>query len=385
MKNELNTNKRDKLAKYSPGEKITKQINPGKIIWPFLFGCAFTAGMLYWQLKDTSFSFNILQFTKTTILFLFIAWACMFLRDMGYIVRLRVLADNRLTWRQAFRIILLWEFTSAITPSSVGGTAFAVVFIHKEGMSIGNSASIVLLTSFLDELYFVLMFPLLVLLIGPQTLFSVGDLGQGISFTNEFFYFGMLGYIILLLYVLFVGYGLFINPVIIKKIILKIFQFRFLRRWRKSARKAGRDIELGSMDYKNKSFTFWMKAFGSTFITWTARYWVVNFIFIAFFVINKSHFLLFARQLVMWIMMLVSPTPGGSGLSELVFSEYLGDFLPQAAGISVVLAVFWRFYTYYPYLFIGAMIVPGWLKKNFSGSKKGVDVKTLNIKEGFII
>ena len=290
-------------------EKIPRHLSLKQIVWPILFGLSFTWAMLYYQLHDKKFSFESLQFTSTTFLWLFVAWLCMAVRDVGYIMRLRVLSDNRLTWRKAFRVIMLWEFTSAITPSSVGGTSVAVVYIHKEGITVGKSASIVLLTSFLDELYFVLMFPLLIIIAGPLALFSAGDFGQGVSFTNEFFYFGVLGYTIILFYVLFVGYGLFKNPTVIKKAILKIFQLRFLRRWRKAARRAGRDIELGSMDYKNKSFSFWFKSFGSTFLSWTARYLVVNFIFLAFFQVSKGHFLLFARQLVMWIMMLVSPIP----------------------------------------------------------------------------
>ena len=66
--------------------------------------------------------------------------------------------------------------------------------------------------------------------------------------------------------------------------------------------------------------------------------------------------------------MLVSPTPGGSGFSEYVFSEYLGDFLPTA-GVAVLMALLWRFATYYPYLFIGVYLFPRWLKMKF-GKKK---------------
>jgi len=369
MENRKNTKKNITADTQNVESNIPHKLKPSKIIFPLLFGAVFTGALLYFQLKGKNFSIDALQITVVSVFWLFIAAMCMVCRDVGYILRLRTLSDNQLTLRQALRIIMLWEFTSAITPTSVGGTSVAVIFIHKEGISIGKSASIVLLTSFLDELYFVLMFPLLIILVGTETLFSVGDIEKGISFTNEFFYFGFLGYVLILLYVLFVGYGLFINPKVIKKAILKIFQLRFLRRWRKSARRAGFDIEKGSSDYKSKPFNFWVKAFGSTFLSWTARYWVVNFIFIAFFIVPKSHFLLFARQLVMWIMMLVSPTPGGSGLSELVFSNYLSDFLPPTAGLAVVMAVIWRFYTYYPYLFVGAALVPSWLRKSFKMTK----------------
>ena len=86
--------------------------------------------------------------------------------------------------------------------------------------------------------------------------------------------------------------------------------------------------------------------------------------FLAFFTVS-DHALLFARQLVMWIMMLVSPTPGGSGFTEFIFSEYLGDFLPQVAGVAVVMALLWRLITYYPYLIIGVIMVPAWIRNRF--------------------
>ena len=66
----------------------------------------------------------------------------------------------------------------------------------------------------------------------------------------------------------------------------------------------------------------------------------------------------------MWIMMLVSPTPGGSGFAEFVFTEYLGEFLPGAVG-AIAMAILWRLVTYYPYLLAGVFIVPKWVSRHF--------------------
>ena len=132
-----------------------------------------------------------------------------------------------------------------------------------------------------------------------------------------------------------------------------------------SAAKAGTEIMDSSKELKNKSFSFWLKTFSATIFSWTSRYWVVNAMFLAFFTVG-DHIMLYARQLVMWIMMLVSPTPGGSGFTEFVFSEYLGDFIPQVAGVTIVMALLWRLITYYPYLIIGAFIVPAWVRKRFN-------------------
>ena len=132
------------------------KIKIGNIIYPILIGLGVVA-YLIWKEFDIE-AFTSLSFTGKTVIALLLAILCMFGRDIGYIIRLKVLSSNQLSWLQAFRVIMLWEFTSAITPSAIGGTSFAIIYVHKEGINLGKSSSIVLLTSFLDELYFIFMF-----------------------------------------------------------------------------------------------------------------------------------------------------------------------------------------------------------------------------------
>jgi uncharacterized protein (TIRG00374 family) len=345
---------------------LVSKLKPRKIILPVLIGLA-VAGWFIVKDIDTDVLSKLI-FSWKAALWLFIAWICMFCRDLGYIIRIRILSDKDLTWKQAFRVIMLWEFTSAITPSTVGGTAVAVVFLHKEGISVGRSTSIVLATSFLDELYFVIMLPLMILIVGQSALFTTSLQGTGISFLNELALLAGIGYSIILLWVLLVGYGLFYNPEGISRLIVKIFSLPVLKRWKESAIKAGNDIVNSSGELKTKPFSFWIKAMTATFLSWTARYWVVNAIIVAFFTIN-DHFLIFARQLVTWIMMIISPSPGGSGFAELILGRYISDQIPAdpaiAGSIALAIAIIWRIISYYPYLVIGAMIVPGWIERKF--------------------
>ena len=344
-------------------QDIASQISPWKMIWPISIGLAVVAYLLYDNFDVKAF--EIVQFTWNSIFWLFIAIILMLFRDIGYVIRIKVLTDNQFSWIQAIRVILLWEFTSAITPSAVGGTGLAVIYVNKEGLSIGRSTAVVMATSFLDELYFIIMLPLLLLFINIDKLFAVGGIE---SYSQEIFILAVLGYSVKLIYTIFISYGLFKNPRIIKKLLFNVFSIRFLKKWRYSATQAGNEIMDSSKELKKKPFSFWLKAFGATVFSWTSRYWVVNAIFVAFFVI-ENHTLLYARQLVMWIIMLVSPTPGGSGFTEFVFTEYLGDFLPQVAGVVVLMATLWRLITYYPYLIIGAIIGPQWVKKNFKAKE----------------
>jgi glycosyltransferase 2 family protein len=333
-----------------------KTISPNKIIYPIIIGLGVVGFMLYKKFDVEAF--EVISFSSKSYFWLFVAVLFMIIRDIGYIIRIRILTDNEFTWRKAFRVIMLWEFTSAITPSAIGGTSVAILYVHKEGISVGRSSAVVMATSFLDELYFILMFPLLLLFINSTDLFAIGG---GFSFTNAFLVMALGGYSLKFLYILVLSYGLFQNPRGLKWLLLMIFKLPILRRWKHGANQAGTEIIDSSRELKIKPFSFWLKAFISTFFSWTARYWVVNAIFLAFFVVH-DHLLLFARQLVMWIMMLVSPTPGGSGLSEYVFDNYLSDFLPDIAGIAIIMALVWRLLTYYPYLIIGAIMLPKWLK-----------------------
>jgi uncharacterized protein (TIRG00374 family) len=347
----------------SNSNSLLKSINRRKIIAPILIGFGAVA-YLFWDEFDVN-AFDKVTFTKMSVLWIFCAVCMMMLRDLGYILRIKILSGNQMTWRQCIRVIFLWEFTSAVTPSAVGGTSIAVLFLYKEKVPIGQSTAIVMATAFLDELYFLLMFPLLLVVVNSTALFSITSSSfNGVNWSNEFFYFAVIGYSLKAAFTFLVFYGLFINPRGVKWLIAKIFTLRFLKRWRRSAIKTGNDIMLASKEFKSKPFSFWVKVFATTFLSWTARYWVVNFLFIAFFVV-PDHIIIFARQLVMWIMMLVSPTPGGSGFSEFIFSEFLGESIPVVTLIPV-LAILWRFISYYPYLIIGAFLVPTWIKQKFS-------------------
>lgn len=341
-----------------------QKIKMSHIVLPILIGLGVVAYMIYNDFDSNVF--KTLTFNANSVLWLFVAIIFMFGRDLGYIIRLRILSDGKISWYECFRVIMLWEFTSAVTPSAIGGTSFAIIYVHKGGLTVGQSSAVVLLTSFLDELYFVLMFPILFFIIGKTQLFTINGINTGIH--GSVFSLFMIGYTLKALYTLFISYGLFVRPRGFKWIIVKVFSIKWLRKWRPSAVTTGDDIISSSKELKKKNFTFWIKVIGATFLSWSSRYLVVNAIVLAFF-FTHEHFLLFARQFVMWVMMLVMPTPGGSGFSEFFFKEYLGEFFPTA-GIAVIIALIWRLITYYPYLVIGVIMFPRWIKAKFPRKKK---------------
>ena len=351
--------------------QLVQNLKPKKIILPILIGLALVGWFIFSEIDPDVFS--VLDFTWKSVLGILVAWLFMIGRDLGYMIRIRILTDKKLTWRQAFRVIMLWEFTTAITPSTVGGTTVAVVFLNKENISVGKSTAVILATSFLDELYFVIMMPLMVLLVGQSALFITSLQGTGMAFLNHLMLLALIGYSLIFIWVVVIGYGLFFNPHAIRKAIIWLFRLPILNRWQNAAEKAGDDIVESSHELRKKNWSFWGKTTAATFLSWTSRYWVVNAILVAFFTIN-DHFLIFARQLVTWIMMMISPSPGGSGFAELILSRYISDIIPVdiaiAGSVALAISIIWRIISYYPYLIIGAFIAPGWINKNFIKHKK---------------
>lgn len=337
-------------------EKESSGFSIWKILLPTFIGLGVVAFMF-----SREFSVNDLKqvsVTGHTLIWIFIAFCFMLGRDIGFVIRYRFLTEKQLTWKQCIKVTLLAEFGTAITPSSVGGSSMAVLFLAKENIPVGRSTAMVFVTLLLDEMFFVLTFPILLMFIPFHTLFADNTaLGSGVLVLF------IAAYIVKMLLCTLLIIGLFVRPQTIRWLIIKVFRLPFLRRWHYGAAKAGDDLIVSSREIRGKPFSYWFPLITATILSWCSRYLVVNAIFMAFFPVYDN-LLIFARQFVMWIVMVISPTPGGSGISEFIFKQYLSEFIPLA-GVVPLIILLWRLLTYYNYLFVGALIVPGWVKKSF--------------------
>lgn len=323
-----------------------------KIAIPAVLGLGFAGWLIYTEVKPEVVS--TINLSVKTLLFILLAFVFMAGRDIGYMIRIRLFARGDLSWKQAFRVIMLWEFTSAITPTTIGGTSVAVVFVHKEGLSVGRSATMVMLTAFFDELFFTIIFPLVIFLVGFDHLF-------GFPGASALMPVIVAGYVLKLSLTVALSYGLFFNPRGLGRAVVGLFSLPVLRRWKRSAVRAALDIKLSAEEIKSYPVGFWFKAFGATMMSWVSRFLVANAIFMAF-VTLQDHILVFARQLAMWVPMIISPTPGGAGFAEYIFQNFLSDVVSgSGSGLTPIIALLWRAVTYYPYLIIGALIIPRWV------------------------
>jgi uncharacterized protein (TIRG00374 family) len=261
---------------------------------------------------------------------------------------------------------MLWEFGSAITPSVIGGSALAFFIVSLEGIPVGRSTAIVMITALLDELFYIIITPIVVLIVGVSLAFNTDFrftfLGYEFGETQIFF----IGYGFMCLLTLVILVAIFFFPQGFKKLLYLLAEKKLFRKIKDKTKKMGDDIVTSSQEFKGKGFVFWAKAYLCTVFSWTSRFLVVNCILLAFSPVGE-HLLVFARQLVMWIILCISPTPGSSGVAEFAFPLFIGEFMPQ--GTHATIALIWRLYTYYPYLILGSLVLPYWTKRVFKRKK----------------
>jgi uncharacterized protein (TIRG00374 family) len=331
-----------------------------KILWRAALPAAIGICVAVWLFHDEfqNDTWRSITFDFRTIIALVAAAVFVVGRDFGLTWRFHTLADGDLSWHRALRVDLMCAFTSAITPSAVGGSALAIFYLNREGVKLGRATTLTLTTLFLDELFFVVFCPILFLLIPAKQLF-------GSQADNA-----LLGSIQLVFWLVYAGIviwtgilytGIIAKPRIVGRTFLRLFSIKILRRWRPQIYGMTENMSATAAWVKGRSMKWWLNIFGATTLSWFSRYFIVNSLFWGF-VADASGLLVFGRQFVVWVVLMISPTPGGSGISEWLFANYYGDLIGNVS-IALILALIWRVLSYYIYLIIGACLVPSYFRR----------------------
>jgi len=345
-------------------KQIFATLNPNKVWFPVIIGLGIVFLMFY---LDPSINAQTLKGVfDGSIWWILLAIVVILCRDIGYMYRIRVVTDNHLTWSRALYVIILWEFSSAVTPSVVGGSAVAIFILNKEGIKLGKAIAYVMVTAILDNLFFVIGAPI-ILYFAQGNIFPASRLMEmrlGRSLEVLFW----VSYGLYASYSLVMALALFYKPRVFKWVLLKIFSIKWLRKWKYSANEFGNQIIEASKELIGKNYKYWLTIVGATVFIWSSRYLMLNALIGAYESLTVSeHVVIFARQVIMWIVMMISPTPGSSGTAEFFFGQFFAEFLN---GYTFVTSILWRMLSYYPYLILGAIFLPRWIKQVFFKKKE---------------
>lgn len=283
-------------------------------------------------------------------------------------LRFRHLCQRKLSVAEAFRINVLCEFTSAVTPSAVGGSGLAFVYLNREGVSMGRSIFTMFAALLADEAFLAISCVLLYFCVPSHLLFCLAD-GVGISAdaTNEWIKGGVQAIFIVSTLIVAVWtailYLLLLHrPQILGWVLKGCCKIPFLRRFLPKVEKFSEEMTMASEEAKLEGGRFWLQLMGYTSLAWLSRFAIVVAILIAFHC-QGNMLVAWCRQWVMWMISILSPTPGGSGVAELMFRLYYADFLPDAS-VAILAAMLWRAIFYYPFLVMGTLVLPKWIARN---------------------
>lgn len=341
-------------------EKVLDSIRPTKIILPVIIGLA----VIYFLVKS---QLNLeelkgIAWSGTAFLWLSISVTVYFARHLLYSYRLRVLSEGDFSWVKSIELVTILEFASAVSPTNFGGSAVAFFLLIQENISAARATAIVIYTIIVDTLFFVFSFPTLYVLLGRNFFLpavSPDSSWDGMGITLVIVW-GIMSF-----YGLLLMYGLFFQPKHIKRFLTWVSKWPFLKKSKGRIEKAAEDIEVSSLHIRNLSWGFHSKLFFATLLAWILRFFTVTAILIA---LNPSmaqslydHIILLGRGEALYAVTAYSPTPGGSGVAEIIFGQFYSEYI--SPGIAVIAALLWRVITYYPYLILGVIIIPNWIRK----------------------
>lgn len=339
-------------------QDLEKIFSPTKVYFAIFIGLGATFYLFYTQNQGKNFYSIFNELSQASLFWIILSFFVLLIRDLGYMFRIKHLTNQELTWKGSIYTILLWEFASAITPSVVGGTTVAVFILSKEGIKFGKALAYVMLTAILDNAFFILATP--IVLISSTDIFPKDTsilFGLPLSIESLFY----ISYTLILSYTFFMAYGLLLKPRAFKWILLKITRLPFLKKWHKNALEYGEQVILASKELKNKPFSYWLKAILSTVFVWSARYFLLNCLFAAYQELSREqHLDIFSKQIILWVTQLISPTPGGSGFAIYFLTKLFGG-----GTIVIGIGMIWRFMTYFTYLLLGSIFLPRWIKRVF--------------------
>jgi glycosyltransferase 2 family protein len=353
---------------------VLKSVNNMKIVIPILLGLM-VVGYLMWKQVDFD-EIKKIHWHFSVFMWLGLAVFIYVLRHLVLSWRLMLFSENQFSLKKAVEIIFMWEFASAVSPTSFGGTALATYVLAQERMKSSKSITIVLYSVVVDTAFLLLAVILLFIfagasIVGPDAV-NAGEMGNYI-----YSFIGILAF--MAAYGFFFFYGLFINPKKIKQAICYLSRIRWLSKYKETLVRTGDGVIVASHELSHKKWNYHFNVFLATAIAWTLRFGLINFIIIALIEGTGkdlySQLVLFGRNVGIYVQTAFTPTPGASGFSEIMFSGMYSDYVP--VGVALLIALVWRLISYYAYLFAGVIVVPNWIRKVMKRRKEMRNLKSL--------
>ena len=261
--------------------------------------------------------------------------------------RLSFVSQGRLSLASGTRGQLAWDFFSSVTPSAIGGGPVTAFYIARDrGITIGEATAFMLFAMLLDQIWFLLAIPLLVVaaLMLPVIPEAVGSIGLW----SVLAYFG-----VLVVWASLFAYTMLVRPHLLERLADRCFGWRYLRRFRSRVLREMRAFARRAERLRAQPLSFYLKGVAITGLIWMGRY-VLIYLIVRSVYAQADGVLMVLRTAAMTLLGLIMPTPGGSGGVEGLYALLIGPLMPSALVAPTLLT--WRVLGYYLFIALGAYL-----------------------------
>ena len=268
-------------------------------------------------------------------------------------LRLKILVNtigDKISILDSIIVYLGGSFVSFVTPFASGGGPFQVYFLHKKGVNIGRSSTVIVIQFVLRLFFFGTLTPIFFIFFNWAI--SPGAIPNYIFYTA--FGFGILISIAIILFTLV--------PEIMNKIIRVILEIDKLKKFIKNNGKAKRYLVKARRELREfrESLKILVNNKRRLFLAalCTVAYWSLMFLVMPLVLkglgIEPNFLRAFIMQTIIYLILPYLPTPGASGFAEVGFASLFVAFIPKNM---IGLVTFgWRLYTFYLILLVGGFI-----------------------------
>ncbi|UNC93668.1 lysylphosphatidylglycerol synthase transmembrane domain-containing protein [Candidatus Contubernalis alkaliaceticus] len=248
------------------------------------------------------------------------------------------------------RVFLSAFFFAGITPMAIGEWPALIYYLHREGVSLGESTATMVIRSAMTRLLFLVLS--LVLLVAYDGRVGGGD-------TMTIFFRSALSVLAVTSLVYFV---ILFKPRLIWIVLRTLKRVPPLRKMANSRRLRGimqrlrEEAEMFQQSLAQLKRTNRARLILPILLTF--GYWFSYFLVAPVLLVGLGLAFDFWRILVWQVFIILiigyTPLPGGSGIVELSLAAFFSRYVPSS--LIGIFVVSWRFFTYYIYLMAGGFL-----------------------------
>ena len=292
--------------------------------------------------------------------YLVLAAVAIFLAFLVEGLRIQAVAQaigEKIGFWESVKIFYISFFIGGITPYFSGSIPVQIALFTKNGISIGKATMISTVRPIIKTIIFLVVTPIL--------FFYFRESVEEYELLSWFLLVAAMFFSLLTVFLFII---IVRNPEKIKSIIHWLRKISFLQKYlNKSTMEEKIDWLVFQMVQFNKSFTLLLQKPLEMFLIflYTALYWFLYFsiapLLLFAMEIQLEYVLVMIIQVLIFFVLPLLPTPGGSGAAEVGFVSLFSFFVPEH-----LLGIYvggWRLFTFYINIFIGAILSLVELKK----------------------